>query len=105
MSIVANNHPEELEMGELAGLLDHLPLVIVQATAFMEENTQAVSEYIELYNDSDETQMDLLCEPFEALGRDTEDPNALVTTLIVSINHIKERDSRAIEVLSLIALP
>ncbi|KAB8075605.1 hypothetical protein BDV29DRAFT_190103 [Aspergillus leporis] len=99
MSIVANNHPEELEMGELAGLLDHLPLVIVQATAFMEENTQAVSEYIELYNDSDETQMDLLCEPFEALGRDTEDPNALVTTLIVSINHIKERDSRAIEFL------
>ncbi|KAF7595434.1 hypothetical protein BBP40_006056 [Aspergillus hancockii] len=102
-STVTDNYPEESEMEELAGLLDHLPLAIVQATAFMEENTLAVNEYIELYNDSDETQMDLLCEPFETLGRDTAVPNALATTLMVSINHIKEQDTRAVEILSLIA--
>lgn len=94
---------EECEMDELAGLLGHLPLAIVQAAAFMQENSMSIGEYIELYNDSEETSMDLLCEPFETLGRDTGVPNAVATTLIVSIDQIKERDPKAIEILSLIA--
>ncbi|KAL2829596.1 hypothetical protein BJY01DRAFT_254948 [Aspergillus pseudoustus] len=98
-----NHYLEESEMNELSDLLGHLPLAIVQAAAFMQENSMSISEYIELYNDSDETRMDLLCEPFEALGRDTGVPNAVVTTIIVSIDQIKERDPRAIDILSLIA--
>ncbi|KAL4963231.1 uncharacterized protein BDV14DRAFT_177008 [Aspergillus stella-maris] len=94
---------EEDEMIELSQLLGNLPLAIVQAAAFMQENTISVSEYIELYNDSEETSMDLLCEPFETLGRDTGVPNAVATTLIMSIGQIKNRDSRAIEILQLIA--
>ncbi|KAL4790654.1 hypothetical protein BDV19DRAFT_372080 [Aspergillus venezuelensis] len=94
---------EEDEMNELSQLLGNLPLAIVQAAAFMQENTISVSEYIELYNDSEETSMDLLCEPFETLGRDTGVPNAVATTLIMSIGQIKDRDSRAVEILQLIA--
>ncbi|KAL4957901.1 hypothetical protein BDW69DRAFT_180144 [Aspergillus filifer] len=94
---------EEDEMDELSQLLGNLPLAIVQAAAFMQENTISVSEYIELYNDSEETSMDLLCEPFETLGRDTGVPNAVATTLIMSISQIKDRDSRAVEILQLIA--
>lgn len=94
---------EECEMDGLADLLGHLPLAIVQAAAFMQENSMSISEYIELYNDSEETSMDLLCEPFETLGRDTGVPNAVATTLIVSIDQIKERDLKAIEILDLIA--
>ncbi|RMZ48451.1 hypothetical protein AFCA_008715 [Aspergillus flavus] len=93
--------PEDSEVDELAELLEHLPLAIVQAMSFIQENALTVGEYIELYNDSDETRMDLLCEPFETLGRDTEVSNALATTLMVSINHIKERDTKVIGVLSL----
>ncbi|KAL4986457.1 hypothetical protein BDW68DRAFT_178771 [Aspergillus falconensis] len=94
---------EESELDRLSELLGHLPLAIVQAAAFMQENSMTVSEYIELYNDSEETSMDLLCEPFETLGRDTGVPNAVATTLIVSIDQIKERDPKAVEILQLIA--
>ncbi|KAL4879778.1 hypothetical protein BJY04DRAFT_208474 [Aspergillus karnatakaensis] len=72
---------EEREIDELSALLGHLPLAIVQAAAFMQENSMGV-----------ETSMDLLCEPFETLGRDTGVPNA-----------IKERDPKAIEILYLVA--
>ncbi|OJJ41230.1 hypothetical protein ASPWEDRAFT_731886 [Aspergillus wentii DTO 134E9] len=102
-STVTDHIPTELEMHQLSDLLDHLPLALVQASAFMQENMLSVGEYIDLYHDSDETRMDLLCESFETLGRDTEVPNAVATTLIVSINQIKERDPKAIEVLSLMA--
>ncbi|KAL4921119.1 hypothetical protein BDW62DRAFT_198138 [Aspergillus aurantiobrunneus] len=94
---------EESEMDGLSELLGHLPLAIVQAVAFMQENSVSIGEYIELYNDSEETSMDLLCEQFETLGRDTGVPNAVATTLILSIDQIKERDPKAIEILSLIA--
>ncbi|KAL4763169.1 uncharacterized protein BDW70DRAFT_158018 [Aspergillus foveolatus] len=93
---------EEDELDRLSELLGHLPLAIVQAAAFMQENSMSVSEYIELYNDSEETSMDLLCEPFETLGRDTGVPNAVATTLIVSLDQIKERDPKAVEILQLI---
>ncbi|KAI9924003.1 hypothetical protein MW887_007461 [Aspergillus wentii] len=102
-STVTDHIPTELEMHQLSDLLDHLPLALVQASAFMQENMLSVGEYIEMYHDSDETRMDLLCESFETLGRDTEVPNAVATTLIVSINQIKERDPKAVEVLSLMA--
>lgn len=95
--------PAESEIHELAELLGHLPLALSQASAFMQENTLTISEYIELYKENDETRMDLLCESFETLGRDTKVPNAVATTLNVSIVHIKSRDPRAIEILSLIA--
>ena len=95
--------PADSEIHELAELLGHLPLALSQASAFMQENTLSISEYIELYKENDETRMDLLCESFETLGRDTKVPNAVATTLNVSIVHIKSRDPRAIEILSLIA--
>ncbi|KAL3459246.1 hypothetical protein BJX64DRAFT_265080 [Aspergillus heterothallicus] len=100
---MADHYLEENQMDELSDLLGHLPLAIVQAAAFMQENSISISEYIELYNDSDETKMDLLSEPFETLGRDTGVPNAVATTLIVSIDQIKTRDPKALDILSLIA--
>lgn len=102
-SILTDHIPTDSETHELAGLLCHLPLALAQAAAFMQENVLTVNEYIELYKDSDETQMDLLSEPFVTLGRDSTVPNAVATTFIVSINQIKERDPKAIEILSLVA--
>ncbi|KAL4755150.1 hypothetical protein BDW72DRAFT_55081 [Aspergillus terricola var. indicus] len=93
---------EEDELDRLSELLGHLPLAIVQAAAFIQENSMSVSEYIELYNDSEETRMDLLCEPFETLGRDTGVPNAVATTLIVSLEQIKARDPKAVDILQFI---
>lgn len=100
-SKLTGNIPHESEIHELTSLLGHLPLALVQAAAFMQENMMTISEYLELYRDGDETQMELLCEPFEALGRDSEIPNAVAATLMISINQIKERNPRAVEILSL----
>lgn len=102
-SALSGNYPTESDMDELAEMLDYLPLAIMQAASFMEENVLTVNEYIKLHNDSDETKMSLLCEPFETLGRDSETPNALATTLIVSLDHINTKEPNAIEALSLVA--
>lgn len=102
-STLTGHIPTDSEIRELAGLLDHLPLALAQAAAFMQENVLTVNEYIESYKESDEAQMELLSEPFEALGRDSAVHNAVATTFIVSINQIKERDPKAIEILSLVA--
>lgn len=103
-SKLTNDSPDsESEINELAGLLDHLPLALVQAAAFMQQNMISVSEYLALIKDGEETQMDLLCETFQTLGRDSQVPNAVATTMMLSINQIKERQPRAIEILSLMA--
>ncbi|PYH36551.1 kinesin [Aspergillus neoniger CBS 115656] len=102
-SALSGNYPTESDMDELAEMLDYLPLAIMQAASFMEENVLTVNEYIKLHNDSDETKMSLLCEPFETLGRDSETPNALATTLIVSLDHINTKEPNAIEALSFVA--
>lgn len=102
-STLSDDIPTDEEIHEISDLLGHLPLALAQATAFMQENVLTISEYIELYKDSDETQMDLLSEPFETLGRDSRVPNAVATTLIVSVNQIKKQDPKAIEILSLVA--
>lgn len=102
-STLSDDTPTDEEIHEISELLGHLPLALAQATAFMQENMLDINEYIELYKDSDETQMDLLSEPFETLGRDSQVPNAVATTLIISINQIKKKDPKAIEILSLVA--
>ncbi|OJJ87138.1 uncharacterized protein ASPGLDRAFT_80025 [Aspergillus glaucus CBS 516.65] len=102
-SALLDDIPTDEEIYEISDLLGHLPLALAQATAFMQENVLTISEYIELYKDSDETQMDLLSEPFETLGRDSQVPNAVTTTLIISINQIKKKDPKAIDILSLVA--
>jgi len=102
-STLSDDIPTDEEIHEISDLLGHLPLALAQATAFMQENVLTISEYIELYRDSDETQMDLLSEPFETLGRDSRVPNAVATTLIISINQIKNKAPKAVEILSLVA--
>lgn len=101
-SVMAGS-PSNSEIGKLADLLGYLPLAMVQAAAFIEENMISVGEYLELCEENHDIQMDLLCEDFEALGRDSHVPNAVATTLAVSINQIKEKHPQAIEILSLIA--
>ncbi|KAL5334445.1 hypothetical protein BJX70DRAFT_402579 [Aspergillus crustosus] len=50
-------------------MTDHI-LEEIQAVDLIQENSMSVGEYIELYNESEETSMDLLCEPFGTLGRE-----------------------------------
>ncbi|CCF39770.1 hypothetical protein CH063_10511 [Colletotrichum higginsianum] len=92
------------EASVLSAQLEHLPLAIAQAAAFIQENSISIAKYIQLLEESDENLVEQLSEPFEAVGRDSETPHALTATWIVSFNQIQQQDALASELLSFACL-
>ncbi|EAQ87914.1 hypothetical protein CHGG_04533 [Chaetomium globosum CBS 148.51] len=92
------------ESSALSSRLEHLPLALVQAAAFIQENTIAVSKYLELLDSSDQDLVDLLSEEFETDGRDSEMPCAVAETWILSFEQIQRQNALAGELLSLMSL-
>jgi hypothetical protein len=88
---------------QLSSRLEHLPLALAQAAAFIQGNTISIDKYIKLLDKNDSVLVNQLSEPFEAMGRDTEIPHAVTATWIVSFEQIKRRYSRAGDVLSFIS--
>ena len=98
---------EELDRNELSLLssrLEYLPLALVQAAAFIVENTIPVKEYLRLLGQSDQQLVDLLSEEFETAGRDSETPRAVTETWILSFEQIQRQSGFAGELLSLMSL-
>jgi len=85
----------------LASRLEHLPLALVQAAAFIDANTTTVSEYLRLLDNREQLVVDLLSEEFETVGRDSKAPRAVAETWIVSFEQIHRQDVLAGELLSL----
>jgi hypothetical protein len=97
---------DKLDPGQVSLLttqLENLPLALVQATAFIQENSLTLVNYLELLNESDDTLVELLSQPFEELGRDSTIPNAVTTTWMISFKQIKERYPLASDLLSLLS--
>ncbi|KAK4243173.1 kinesin light chain 3 [Corynascus novoguineensis] len=88
----------------LSSRLEHLPLALVQAVAFIQENTIAVGKYLELLDNSDQDLVALLSEEFETNGRDSETPRAVAETWILSFEQIQRQNAFAGELLSLMSL-
>ena len=67
---------------KLLELLACLPLAIVQAAAFINENEISISSYIALYEDGEDQAIELLSEDFEDRGRyrDKDMKNPIATT-------------------------
>jgi hypothetical protein len=98
---------EELDRDELLVLssrLEYLPLALVQAAAFIQENTIPVSEYLRLLGQSNQQLVDLLSEEFETVGRDSETSRAVTETWILSFEQIQRQNVFAGELLSLMSL-
>ena len=89
-------------MYRLISLLEHLPLALTQAAAFMCRNTVTTSDYLELYNESEADRLDLLSQEFQAFGRDLV-PNAIAATWTISFNQIKEKEPIAAQLLSVMS--
>ncbi|EAQ84532.1 hypothetical protein CHGG_08546 [Chaetomium globosum CBS 148.51] len=81
-----------------------LPLALVQAAGFVQENDLTVSEYSELLETNEEHFLDLLSEEYGDHGRDPETPDAATRTLFLSFEQIQERNPLAAEILSLMTL-
>ncbi|KAK4678495.1 hypothetical protein QC764_308170 [Podospora pseudoanserina] len=92
--------------GDYAGLsarLEHLPLALVQAASFIQENSITISRYIQLLDESDRTLIDLLSEDFETVGRDSETPRAVAEAWIISFKQIQNQNTLAGELLSIMS--
>ncbi|KAL4972996.1 hypothetical protein BDW66DRAFT_154205 [Aspergillus desertorum] len=83
--------------------LDFLPLALTQAAAYINENGIGLTEYLSLLKEEETTAVELLSEEFEDEGRYLETQNPVVTTWLISFQHIRELDSLAADYLSFIA--
>ena len=91
------------ELLSLSYRLEHLPLALAQAAAFIEENSISAQEYLHLLDKSGQDLMDLLSEEFETVGRDTKTPRAVAETWILSFDQIQQQNAFAGELLSLMS--
>jgi tetratricopeptide (TPR) repeat protein len=83
--------------------LTYLPLAIVQAAAYINENGIAIADYLSLLEEQEEDVIDLLSEDFEDDGRYRDTKNPVATTWLISFEQVRRRDSLAAEYLSFMA--
>jgi tetratricopeptide (TPR) repeat protein len=83
--------------------LTNLPLAIVQAAAYINENEITLAEYLTLLEDKEEEIVDLLSTEFEDRGRYHDVKNPIATTWLISFEQIRRRDSLAVDYLSFMA--
>jgi tetratricopeptide (TPR) repeat protein len=85
---------------ELLQRLTHLPLAIVQAAAYINENQIAISEYVTLITHTEQSFINMLSEEFEDEGRYANATNPVAATWLVSFEQIRTRDPLAADYLS-----
>ncbi|KAH8587674.1 hypothetical protein B0O99DRAFT_694230 [Bisporella sp. PMI_857] len=83
--------------------LTYLPLAIVQATAYINENKIQIAEYLSLLADQEEQVIELLSEDFEDDRRYHNVKNPVATTWLISFEQIRHHDLLAADYLSFIA--
>jgi tetratricopeptide (TPR) repeat protein len=81
-----NSHQDAQKLLEQ---LTFLPLAIVQAAAYINENGIALSEYLVLLEEQEQDVIDLLSEDFDDDGRYEDVKNPVATTWLVSFEHIR----------------
>ena len=84
---------------DLLQQLTFLPLAIVQAAAYMNENSITFSHYLFLLKGQEQDVIDLLSEDFEDEGQ-YQKKNPIATTWLVSFEHIRRLCPLAAEYLS-----
>ncbi|KAF5723452.1 hypothetical protein FMUND_1835 [Fusarium mundagurra] len=94
----------EEDLIQLSSRLEFLPLALVQAAAFIQENSITIKEYLELLDGSENDLVELLNEEFETVGRDADTPHAVAQTWMLSFQQIERQYPFASELLSLMCL-
>jgi hypothetical protein len=97
---LVRNRPDTIA---LLKALTYLPLAIVQAAAYINENGIAVGDYLSLLAEQEEDVIDLLSEEFEDDGRYNDIKNPVATTWLILFAQIQHRDPLAADYLSFMA--
>jgi tetratricopeptide (TPR) repeat protein len=85
----------------LAEELEGVPLALVQAGAYINEQSITIKEYLNLYRSSESSKINLLSEDFEDVVRRAQDTRRPVAaTWIISFETIKKRNPLAAAILS-----
>ena len=93
---------DEAEVRGLLEELDHLPLAVSQAAAFIEENDISITDYTNALRGEDAEEF--LHEELNDSRRDEESVNSVFRTWKLSHDLIKQQKPRAAELLSLLAM-
>ncbi|KAH8722559.1 hypothetical protein GQ44DRAFT_622318, partial [Phaeosphaeriaceae sp. PMI808] len=90
---------------ELAAALDHMPLALVQAAAYICERAPrcSVRQYLEEYYQSDSRKTSLLNHEAGHLRRDKAASNAVLITWQISFDYIRNERQSAADLLSLMS--
>ncbi|KAI1064311.1 hypothetical protein LB506_007868 [Fusarium annulatum] len=93
--------PDVADLSALALKLEYLPLILVQAAAFIQENCIPVKEYLNLL-DNDENLVELLNEDFETSGRHPDSMRAVAKTWAISFHQIQPYPSKRLTCLFIV---
>jgi len=78
-----------------------LPLALVQAAAYINENDlHTIKDYLQLWDSTEEDIIELLSEDFEDSSRYSERSNAVTVTWLISFDQIRRRNALAAKILS-----
>ena len=96
---ILNDDPTALDF---LSRLAFLPLAIVQATAYINENDISLQKYLSLWDDKEENVITVLSKDFEDEGRyrSQNQKNPVATTWLISFEQIRHRDELAVKYLS-----
>ncbi|CZR66344.1 uncharacterized protein PAC_16245 [Phialocephala subalpina] len=94
------DNPEYRELVEILGCL---PLAITQAGAFIDYNKITAKEYLEILCANDSEMEELLKKELPDFRRDSESQNSVIRTWKVSFDRIRQRWTRAADMLCLMA--
>lgn len=86
-----NDYVESADYKPLIEELGYIPLAINHAAAFMRENDMGLSDYLELYRDSEEERVELLGgdQALDEAG-DSDLPTPVLATWQISFNYLKK---------------
>jgi tetratricopeptide (TPR) repeat protein len=96
---------EDDSIARLATALDHMPLALVQAAAYIRERAPrcSVRQYLEEYRQSDSRKTSLLNREAGHLRRDDAASNSVLITWQISFDHIRSTRQSAADLLSLMS--
>ncbi|KAI7205155.1 hypothetical protein KC365_g17711, partial [Hortaea werneckii] len=94
------------DMQKLAGALDHMPLALAQAAAYIKRRGSrcSVGRYLAELEESEKSQTSLLSSASQELRRDTEAQDSIISTWQISFKHIHDERPSAADLLSLMSM-
>jgi tetratricopeptide (TPR) repeat protein len=93
------------ELTALATTLEHMPLALVQAAAYISQRAPlcSVAQYLDQFRKSERKRTSLLSYDKDHLRRDREAKNSIITTWQISFEYIQQTRPSAADLLSLMS--